>query len=191
MSKSIKISEYKNLKRSAGGRGSGRAGVALRGSRLSGKKRAVLKALDERVAAGESARLTTEELQILLAEDRNKLGNKIVETNDGVFHSTGEALRWEILKLMAAAGEIYDLERQKTIELTITTGFGTFKIASIIVDFVYRRQEDSQIVFEDFKGVRTRDYRIKRKLVKAIYGIDITETGEKHIDRKRKRNARK
>ena len=37
----------------------------------------------------------------------------------------------------------------------------------------------SEVYNSHFKGVRTAEYRIKAKLMKAIYGITIRETGRK------------
>ena len=185
MQKSVSVAEYKKMsggkKRRAGG---------LQSGRISKRKAAVLKKLDARIAAGGKPTLSPEELQVLLSQDYNKHGNTIVETPDGlVFHSTGEANRWEDLKLMQEGGLIYDLERQKTLDLTITTEFGTFQISTIIMDFVYRKSEEGSLVFEDFKGHRTKDYLIKRKLVEAIFGVRIFETGEKDIKRRKRKSS--
>ena len=47
-------------------------------------------------------------------------------------------------------------------------------IGHYIADFVY--WENDERVVEDCKGVKTPIYRIKCKLMKAIYGIEIKET---------------
>ncbi len=43
-------------------------------------------------------------------------------------------------------------------------------------DFRYEVTATGERVIEDVKGVRTAVYRLKKKLVKALYGIEIIET---------------
>ena len=43
-------------------------------------------------------------------------------------------------------------------------------------DFVYYDVENKQLVVEDSKGFRTKDYIIKRKLMLHVHGIKIKET---------------
>ena len=90
------------------------------------------------------------------------------------FHSKGEAARWSELKLLERAGEITELDRQVPYELNVKGE----RVGTYIADFVYVETETGFVV-EDFKGVRTAEYRIKAKLMKAIYGITIRETGRK------------
>lgn len=44
-----------------------------------------------------------------------------------------------------------------------------------IADFVYTDNETGETIVEDTKGVRTKEYVIKRKLMLHIHGIKITE----------------
>lgn len=104
----------------------------------------------------------------------------MVKTVDGLFHSEGEFKRWEVLKLLEQAGEIRNLERQKKFSLTIN---GVL-ICEYFADFCYdkntKEYDFCRFIFlpivEDFKGVRTPEYKLKKKLMKAIYGIEILET---------------
>ena len=48
------------------------------------------------------------------------------------------------------------------------------KVCTYIADFVVWYKDGSASII-DAKGVRTREYVTKRKLVKAYYGIDIIE----------------
>jgi hypothetical protein len=119
----------------------------------------------------------------------NKYHNRKVKTNDGVVHdSRKEANRWTELKLLERAGEITDLKRQMEFLLIppqyeeITTGKRTKKTKRKLVerpvvyraDFVYHN-ENGEIVVEDTKGFKTRDYIIKRKLMLYVYGIKVEE----------------
>lgn len=90
---------------------------------------------------------------------------------DGItFDSKKEAGRYSDLKLMERAGAIRNLRLQVPY---VFTHKGT-KICTYRADFVY--EDGSRSVVEDVKGKRTRDYVIKRNLMKAFYGIEILET---------------
>jgi hypothetical protein len=92
-------------------------------------------------------------------------------TIDGIrFHSLKEGARYKDLKLMEQAGEIVGLQLQVRYPLVVN---GT-KIGSYVCDFRYETPKG--IVVEDVKGYRTVIYRLKKKLMKAIYNIDIMET---------------
>ena len=88
-----------------------------------------------------------------------------------VFDSKGELARWEELRLLERAGEISDLRRQSMFLLEVSG----CKIGTYVADFVYEKGKET--VVEDFKGVRTPAYRLKKKLMLALYGIEILETG--------------
>lgn len=87
-----------------------------------------------------------------------------------VFDSQMEARRYGALKLLLASGEIKDL----SIHLPYPIVVNGKKIGKYIADFVYC--ENGVEVIEDVKGFRTAVYRFKKKLVEAIYGIEIRET---------------
>lgn len=93
-----------------------------------------------------------------------------------VFDSKGELARWEELRLLERAGEIFELCRQVKYQLVVNgVNLGSYK-----ADFVYveeRTLAGGRQVVEDFKGVRTPVYRLKAKLMLALYGIKILETG--------------
>ena len=46
---------------------------------------------------------------------------------------------------------------------------------SYVADFVYHDAHTGELIVEDTKGVRTKDYIIKRKLMLSVYGIKIKE----------------
>lgn len=107
---------------------------------------------------------------------RSKYGNKKVATADGVFDSQKEYKRWVQLKLMERAGIIQNLTRQQTFELIPKQRAGgkTIRACNYIADFVYI--QDGKTIVEDTKGVKTKEYKIKKKLMLWRYGIDIKET---------------
>ncbi len=110
-----------------------------------------------------------------------------------VFDSKKEARRYRELKLLESAGEISSLERQIKFMLLPEQRASSTQVykrgkhkgrpkpgkilereCSYIADFVYR-DKDGKPVVEDTKGVRTKDYILKRKMMLYFYGIRITE----------------
>lgn len=102
---------------------------------------------------------------------RPKYGNRRTFVDGVLFDSQAEARRWLLLKALQKSGHIKKLERQVKYLLAVNG----VKIADYICDFRYVDVKRQCEVTEDVKGVRTPTYRMKRKLVKALYGIDIVE----------------
>lgn len=94
---------------------------------------------------------------------------------DGLtFDSKKEAARYQELKLLQYAGEIGAILLQPAFPIKVNDVF----ICSYYADFAYPVLATGETVYEDVKSEITRKdktYRIKRKLVKALYGIDIVE----------------
>lgn len=92
-------------------------------------------------------------------------------TIDGIkFDSKAEGRRYAELKLLERAGEIRQLELQPRYSIVINGRH----ICNYHADFRYFTAEQS--IVEDVKGVRTPVYRLKKKLVEAVYpGIKIVE----------------
>ena len=95
------------------------------------------------------------------------------------FDSQKEAGRYDQLILRQQAGEIRDLRLQVdfTLQEAYTDQEGRrIRAIRYRADFTYR-ERDGRLVVEDVKSrpTRTREYLIKRKLMKERRGIDITE----------------
>lgn len=95
------------------------------------------------------------------------------------FDSQKEARRYDHLILRQQAGEIRDLRLQVdfTLQEAYTDQEGRrVRAIRYRADFTYR-ERDGRLVVEDVKSkpTRTREYLIKRKLMKERRGIDITE----------------
>ena len=124
----------------------------------------------------------------------NKYGNKKVVIDGEVFDSKREYYRYMELKLLEKCGAISDLKRQVTYELIPVQrekstrvyqkgrkkgqsieGKVIEKAVTYIADFTYTDVATGQTVVEDAKGMRTKDYIIKRKLMLYIHGIKIQE----------------
>lgn len=120
-----------------------------------------------------------------------KYGNKKKNFDGIFFDSKKEARRYAELKFMLKAGEISDLELQKPFELIpaqyesyprygkkgkrLKDGRRCVENSCVYkADFVYKDCAGNLVV-EDTKGFKTKDYIIKRKLMLYVYGIRIVE----------------
>ena len=90
---------------------------------------------------------------------------------DGItFDSKAEAKRYMELKLLERAGEIENLTLQPKFDCVIDGK----KVCSYRADFSYFTREKR--VVEDVKGYKTSVYKLKKKLVEALFaGVTITE----------------
>ena len=96
---------------------------------------------------------------------------------DGIkFDSRREAKRYAELRLMERAGVIHDLQRQVKFELIPSQRYDGKVIerpVNYYADFTY--MENGNLVVEDVKGMRTKDYILKRKMLLYLCGIRIRE----------------
>lgn len=123
----------------------------------------------------------------------NKYRNKKITAGGLVFDSKREYNRYRELLLLEKAGEISNLRRQVKFVLIpaqyeksperytrgkhkgeLRPGVLLERECSYIADFVYI-DADGQKVVEDVKGVKTKDYIIKRKLMLYVHKIKIKE----------------
>lgn len=125
----------------------------------------------------------------------NKYGNRKVITSDGeVFDSQKEAMRYRDLKFLESCGAISELKRQVHFELLPVQRERSTKVYKkgkkkgqpregkviekavvYIADFVYTDTTTGKQVVEDTKGVKTKDYVLKRKMMLYFHGIKIRE----------------
>lgn len=98
----------------------------------------------------------------------NKYKAKKQEIDGITFDSTAEAKRYGELKLLWSAGEITKPVLQYSFPLP-----GGIRYTA---DFVYFDLTKKEFVVEDKKGVKTRDYIMRKKLMLATHGIKIKET---------------
>ena len=104
---------------------------------------------------------------------KSKFNNRKTVLDGRTFDSEKEAKRYKVLSLMEACGEISELECQAKYEFWING----VRIGSYRADFRYKKK-DGLIEVEDVKSPITRQdeaYRLRKRLLKALHGIDITE----------------
>jgi hypothetical protein len=96
----------------------------------------------------------------------------IKTTVDGItFDSAKEARRYSELKLLERSGRITGLEVQPSFPIVING----VKVCTYKADFGYVDQIGSPVI-EDCKGFKTPVYRLKKKLMLAVHGIEVLET---------------
>ena len=130
------------------------------------------------VVRGKEAEKLLKQLGILGHEDSKYHSKKVVV--DGItFDSSKEARRYGELMALRLAGEIRDLELQKSFELLPVQRDSAGRVVERAVrykaDFYYYDNRRRRYVVEDTKGVRTDDYIIKRKLMLYVHKIKINE----------------
>lgn len=121
-----------------------------------------------------------------------KYNNKKIEVDGMTFDSKKEANRYKELSLLQKAGEISGLRTQVRYVLipsqrevsnevyTRGENKGKYKPGKLlerectyVADFVYYK--DGEVIVEDTKGFRTKEYIIKRKLMLYVHHIQIKE----------------
>lgn len=90
-------------------------------------------------------------------------------------HSKGEAMRCTELHGLEELGIIKDLEAHP--QPVFALDVNGVRVCKYIADFAYTEVETGTRVVEDFKGVRTAEYTLKARLMLAVHGIEIKETG--------------
>lgn len=94
---------------------------------------------------------------------------------DGIlFDSKAEAARYGQLRLLERAGEIRNLEIHPKFPITINGE----KVCTYVADFAYFTANERVVEDVKSKPTKTPVYRLKRKLVTALYpGVEIIEVG--------------
>jgi hypothetical protein len=105
---------------------------------------------------------------------KHKYGAVPTEVDGVYFPSKLEAKRYTELKMSERAGTIAALELQPRFPIVVNG----IAIAEYRADFRYRSMPSGDVVIEDSKGVKTPVYRIKKRLVEALYRIKIIEVSK-------------
>lgn len=110
-------------------------------------------------------------------DNYNKYKNNKVEYDGILFDSKKEAKRYAELKLLERTGRIKELRRQVPFTLIPKildqNGKCIQRACKYYADFVYKL--NGKLVVEDTKGVRTAEYKIKKKLMLYQHNIIIKE----------------
>lgn len=104
---------------------------------------------------------------------KRKYRNEPVVVDGERFDSKKEARRWVILQSLLKLGAIRNLRRQVRYDLVVSG----IVVSHYTADFVYEETNGTEVV-EDTKSEATcqdRAYGIRKKLMLALYGIEIRE----------------
>lgn len=109
---------------------------------------------------------------------KSKYNNKITELDGIKFHSRKESVRYTQLKLYEKGGLISDLRLQVPYELIpkLVINGKTERAIKYVADFVYYDTVHKVEICEDVKGMITDVFKLKYRLMKLQYGIDIKIT---------------
>ena len=122
-------------------------------------------------------------------QNYKKYGNTKTVVEGIVFDSKREANRFQELSLLERVGAIKNLKRQVKYTLipsqyekvwnpqkkAFVRGKCLERECSYVADFVYVDVKSGEIIVEDTKGFKTKDYIIKRKLMLYVHDIKIKE----------------
>lgn len=97
---------------------------------------------------------------------RHKFKAKATETDGIKFASKKEANRYNILKLLQKSGDILFFLRQVPFHLP----GGVKYICDFLIFWA-----NGIVTIEDVKGFKTESYKAKKKMVEALYPIEILE----------------
>lgn len=99
----------------------------------------------------------------------NKYGAVKKRIDGFTFDSKAEADRYTYLKILEQAGSISDLKVHPRFRIE----HNSMRICAVVLDFQYWDKKQNRHVYEDVKGVDNPMSRLKRKLLKADWGIDV------------------
>lgn len=114
--------------------------------------------------------ISAEEYRALTSEPkRSKYGNRKTVIDGIRFDSKREAEYYAELKLREKAGEVFEVEMQRPFAIVINGQLVcTYKSDFHFYDAIAKRR---RVV--DTKGFATPEFKLKKKLMKAVLGLDI------------------
>lgn len=138
-----------------------------------------------KVRAGEGSRLGTDAAPApdARAPHPAKYRNVKCEWQGEKFDSRHEMEDWIALRARETAGEISQLKRQVEFPLycpVYTDGpagrvqVGNTVVWNYVADFTFK--ENGKLIVQDSKGMRTKEYKAKRRHLERQEGIEIRET---------------
>ena len=118
-----------------------------------------------------NTRISAEEFrQAMAGKPKSKYRNEPI-TIDGVrYDSKREATYILNLRLREKEGEVYGIELQKRYALIGPDGL---LITTYVADATFWDQKEKRFRIIDVKGVETAVFKIKKKLMKSLLGLDV------------------
>lgn len=104
----------------------------------------------------------------------SKYRAKRTSCGEHIHASAKEAKVCTDLRLMEKGGVIHDLEFQPKFPLfALSAGGSGVRVCDYVADFRYK-DLDSWVVL-DVKGIKTRMYQLKKKMMKVCHDIEVQE----------------
>lgn len=100
-----------------------------------------------------------------------KYNARRVQLDGHTFDSAAEARRYNELRLLELGGAIREIEVHPTWRIVVNGQH----ICRYSADFAYLDTATGARRVEDVKGVKTPVYRLKKRLMAAVHGIDVVE----------------
>ncbi len=116
-------------------------------------------------------RISSSQFRAMAGEQKpSKYRNKRV-TVDGIkFASKAEAKYYGDLKQRERAGEVHGVEMQRRFALLGADGT---LMATYVADFCFWDSIEDRFRCIDVKGFETKEFKIKRKMMKGLLGINV------------------
>lgn len=118
-----------------------------------------------------SITLTRQEAKAILSKPKRSKYNAQKTVVDGIkFDSKREAEYYAELKLREKAGEVVGVELQRAFALIGNNGM---LIATYKADFCFWDNIADRFRCIDVKGVETKDFKLKKKMMLGLLGINV------------------
>lgn len=114
-------------------------------------------------------RMSAQQFKATAKPKVNKYGAKPIVIDGHRFASKREGQFYSALKLREKAGEVYEVQMQTPYLLIV---YGQL-VCTYKADFVFYDAVEKRNRVVDVKGVQTKDFIIKRKLMRACHGIEV------------------
>lgn len=108
-------------------------------------------------------------------ERRSKYGNVHTEYNGRIYHSAKEAEYAKMLDTLRRATDDKDRVIRVETQVPFRIRVKGKPICKYLLDFKVT-YADGRVEYVDVKGVRTDVYKLKKKLVEALFPVTIIET---------------
>jgi len=113
---------------------------------------------------------------------KSKYGNTKTVIDNITFDSKKEAAYYNTLKLLKRAGEVLQIDLQPEFPYNMYCTVPGINDGSRVYAKQYKYIADFRVTYKDghieiidVKGMRTNEYRRKKKIIEALYGFQIIE----------------
>ena len=115
-------------------------------------------------------RISVSEFKAMASPKPSKYRNVKVTVDGITFDSKREAAYYAALKVRERAGEVSAVEMQRPFKMLGPKGE---LIATYKADFAFWDHTEDRFRVIDVKGFITKEFNLKRKMMKALLGVDV------------------